>query len=123
MMWSYNTNVMGPYGLWWYEENNIPWDIIIVNNRFTKFKDVERKKYKEVYYGGRIDTYCDNTDDPDWDYYMPELSLPIMSSENFARFDNWLDNFKSEKLLSFEDLKILFEKDNGELVLFKEHRK
>lgn len=122
-MWSYNTNVMGPYGLWWYEENNIPWDIIIVNNRFTKFKDVERKKYKEVYYGGRIDTYCDNTDDPDWDHYMPELSLPIMSSENFARFDNWLDNFKSEKLLSFEDLKILFEKDNGELVLFKEHRK
>lgn len=44
--WSYNTNMMGPFGLWWFEENNIPYIIKIINNKFTNFKDVKTKTYE-----------------------------------------------------------------------------
>ena len=121
-MWSYSTNVMGPFGLWWYEENGIPFEIEIMNNKYTDFKDVERKKYLKKYYGGRIDTYCTNTNDPDYDHYMPEVGLPIMEASEFAKFDQWVDKFHSERLLSFNELKEEYEKEFGEeLIVFEKY--
>lgn len=120
-MWTYNTNVMGPFGLWWYEENNVPYEMVTINNRFTNYKDVERKNYLLSYYGGRIDTYCSNPDDKDYDHYMPELGLPIMEAKYFAKFDEWLDTVKTDSLVTFEDLKQMYEEETKEtLLIFKD---
>lgn len=119
-MWAYRTNFMGPTGLWWYEENNIPFEILVINNQFTDYRDKEYKHYLEQYYGGRIDCYCSNPHDPDYDHYNRELSLPIMNGENYRQFSDWLDTFKSVSFVdSFEKLKEYYEFEmNTELILF-----
>lgn len=114
-MWSYSTNVMGPAGTWWFEENNIPYQEVVVNNRFTGHQDEIRRIYDE-YYGGRIDTYCDDPKDPDYCKYSPEVDLPIMPGEHFQRFDQWLNGFSSKRLMQFEELKAEYEKQTGELL-------
>lgn len=110
-MWTYSTNCMGPYGLWWYEENNIPF--VEVKRFSTLFdKEIVSKNY-EPWFGGRIDCYCDNPEDPDYDHYHPELGLPIMDAESYHRFSTFLDKFKSCKLMTFRELKEQFEEVNG----------
>ena len=103
MKFTYSTNCMGPYGLWWYEENNIPFTTSIANNRFTNFKDVEQKHY-EMWYGGRIDVYSG-------EHYPDELDLPIMNAESYGRFSDWLDKYSSSELKSFDELRELFENE------------
>ena len=118
MSWKYGTNVMGPYGLWWYEKNNIPFRIEVINNRFTDFKDTEHKVY-ENWFGGRIDCYCSDTEDPYYDPFNRELSLPIMKPKSLKKLDEWLKTYISE---SFNpDLLMTFEEQTGyTLELFKE---
>lgn len=119
-MWTYSTNIMGPYGLCWFEQNNIPYTSKITNNRFTDFKDVEYKTY-EQWYGGRIDCYCSTIEDPDYDHHKPELGLPIMSTESLGKFQEYLETFKSCRLLEFGELKYIFESvSNYKLNIFKE---
>ena len=124
MSWSYSTNVMGPYGLWWYEQNNIPFEIIQVPaSKLLNLPAYERKHYLETYYGGRIDCYCSNPDDPDYDPYNRETYLPIMIGPEFAKFDAWLDQHTSDHLQQFDELRSLYEQETGnKLILFKENR-
>lgn len=119
-MWTYSTNFMGPAGLWWYEENNIPF---IIEKKFSKIfeKEIEFKTYLKQYAGGRIDCYCNNIKDPDYDPYNRELFLPIMESESFNIFSDWLDKLKTKNLLFEKELFTLFFKEtNIKLKFFNE---
>ena len=49
--------------------------------------------------GGRIDIYG-VPDEP----YPLEYSLPIMRTEDWNEFSDWLDKFASEELLTYEQL-------------------
>lgn len=122
MSWTYSTNVMGPFGLWWFEENNIPFKIIIVNNRWTDFKDIKTKQY-ETWFGGRIDCYCDNQEDPEYDRYGRELILPIMKGDCYALFSNWLDKQITNSLVSNEYLFKKYETETGNKLIFHESEK
>lgn len=114
MKYTYSTNMMGPM-MHWYESNNIPYTIRIANNKFTNFKDEERKCY-EQWYGGRIDIYGGPG-------YPDETGLPIMSAESYARFSQWLETYSSTELKSFEELRELFEtQENFKLVIFDESK-
>ena len=116
-MWSYSTNCMGPYGLWWFEKYNIPYTTKIVNNQWTKFQDTEYKTY-EQWYGGRIDCRCDDENDPDYDPYGAELNLPIMDAESYGKFSDWLFNYTSERLSTSEKLFEQFEKETEHKINF-----
>lgn len=107
-MWTYSTNMMGVFGIWWYKENNIPFTI---SKRYSKYfdKEIEFTTY-EQWYGGRIDCYCDNTDDVDYDIYGTEVSLPIMDSQSYSAFSDWLDSVKTDRLYMFEELQGMFER-------------
>lgn len=119
--WSYSTNLMGPAALHWYENNNIPYTEI---TKFSKLfnKEVTYKNY-EQYAGGRIDAYCSDITDKDYDPYGVNLNLPIMKAESYGRFSEWLMKFKSERLYSFEELRASFEKTNNKLEIFEEKEK
>lgn len=112
--WTYNTNMMGPM-LHWYEANNIPYIIKISNNKFTDFKDVPRKVY-EQWYGGRIDAHCSDINDIDYDHYGRETSLPIMDSESYGNFSDWLSKFSSVRFLEFSELKNIYENETGNIL-------
>lgn len=110
MKYTYSTNMMGPM-LHWFQTNNIPYTIKIVNNKFTNFKDEERKVY-EPWYGGRIDIYCDSG-------YPDETGLPIMSGESYGRFSLWLQTYTSEQIKTFKELRELFESEEDfKLIIF-----
>lgn len=107
-MWTYSTNLMGPFGLWWYEQNEIPYEIKKVKSElFPNHPETERKIYLETWFGGRIDCYCNDENDKDFDPYGQELPLPIMKAEHYSLFSDWLENIKTNSFI--EDEKILFE--------------
>lgn len=106
-MWTYNTNIMGPM-THWYETNNIPYTIKKIDSSI--FGKKEYKDY-ELYHGGRIDCYCDNQKDPDYDPYNRELSLPIMKSESVYYLNKWLETYKSESFN--KNLLKTFEEETG----------
>lgn len=112
-MWTYSTNIMGPFGLWWYEENNIPY---IEEEYSSPFGSGKRKKYLELWVGGRIDCYCTNPEDSDYDRYGVELSLPIIDSESEYKLSEWLETYSSEKLE--ENILGIFEKETGFKIIY-----
>jgi hypothetical protein len=89
-MISYSTNWMGPIDPGWYEERGI---------------DPE----KDYWSGGRIDIYgLDETE-----YYggRHEYSLPIMDGVSWNRFSDWLENYETIELKTYEQLLSAFEAD------------
>ena len=111
-MVSYSTNMMGPYGLWWFEENNIPYkEYELTSTIVNPGKPFKYKKY-EHWFGGRIDCYSS-----DW-HYPEELGLPIMDGKSYGKFSEWLDNFTSEELVTQEYLFETFEKETGHKIRF-----
>lgn len=112
-MWTYNTNFMGPM-LHWYETNNIPY---VEREEFSTLfnKPIMYKSY-EQYAGGRIDCYCTDSEDLDYDPYGVELELPIMKADSFNRFSEWLHKFKSKKLHTFAELKQMYEDTSGNIL-------
>lgn len=119
MSWTYSTNYMGP-AMHFYELHNIPYT---EHTEFSKLlnKEITFKTYHKEYAGGRIDAYCNDISDPDYSHYGAETSLPIMEAEDYLKFSYWLDNFKSDKFLHFEEIRRLFEKDTSYILrLFEE---
>lgn len=93
-MWKYRTNCMGPYSLKWYDDNKI--------------------SYSDIHIGGRIDCFNNKN------FKRSEIDWPIMRAKDAQNFIFWLKTFKSKKLLTFEELKIIYESEtNEELKLFK----
>lgn len=105
-IWSYSTNLMGPMNHW-YETNKIPFKILLT--KATKYNSKGRKKVYKQYSCGRIDCYCNNEDNQNYSHYGEEIGLPIMTSDSFSPFSNWLDSFTSRKLLSFKEIQIIYE--------------
>jgi hypothetical protein len=110
---------MGVYGLWWYEQNNIPYT---VGKHYSQLfnKEVEYRNY-EQWYGGRIDCHCNNYDDTDYERYGVELGLPIMDNESYYRFSEWLNSVSTISLVNTEELIQLYEyKTNHKLRLWED---
>jgi len=102
-MVNYSTNWMGPISIRWYEDNNIPYEEVTKYNRILK-KEVTFKNWKENWSGGRIDIRG-VPGEPHGDEY----GLPIMRTEDWNDFSDWLDGLDSEKVLSFENIVMLYE--------------
>ena len=91
-MISYSTNWMGPIDLGWYERNGV---------------DYEKVKYS----GGRIDIYGV----PD-EIYPLEHSLPLMRTEDWNLFSDWLDDFETETLLELDEILEEYRQDTGHVI-------
>ena len=113
----YSTNFMGPISMDWFRERGLtemvdkeittPMEAQIYNANIGD--TVQTEDIAESWYGGRIDIYgLDETE-----YYggMSEYSLPIMDGPSYAKFQDWLEEYTSEELTSFEDLCIIFERE------------
>jgi hypothetical protein len=90
----YSTNWMGPIDLGWYERNGV---------------DYEKVKYS----GGRIDIR-DDTKEGYAGWY--EYSLPLMRTEDWNLFSDWLDDYASEELVSLEDILSDYREDTGHVI-------
>lgn len=86
----YSTNWMGPIRQSWLEEHGSDWS------------------------GGRIDAYGG-----DLGPYGDEVGLPIMKTEDWNRFSEWLDDFWSIELYTLEEiLNEYYSEDNPEIIWF-----
>lgn len=128
MSWTYSTNMMGPM-LHWYESNNIPYTLSEgYYSEFLKEENgeprwIEPYKTYEQYAGGRIDCYCNDPEDPDFDHYGRETGLPIMEAKIYQEFSDWLDDVVTERFQEFDDLKEMYENETGKkLILFRENK-
>jgi len=93
-MISYSTNWMGPIDLGWYERNGV---------------DYEKVKYS----GGRIDIRDDTKSGYNgWDEY----SLPLMRTEDWYDFSDWLDDLETETLWSFEKIIEEYRQETGHVI-------
>ena len=89
-MYTYSTNWMGPINQKWIEENGNQWA------------------------GGRIDIY--GGDEP----YPGEISVPLIHKYDWWDLTNFLDTLSTEKMLSWEEIKTLYEETNPKIRFFKE---
>ena len=112
MAWTYSTNYMGPAGLWWYEENNIPYMEVTTYSKI--FDEETTVKVYEQYAGGRIDCRCDDESDPDYSHYGDELGVPILPASEWNKLSDWCDNLVTDSLLTWEELAKRYEEDTGE---------
>ena len=99
MKYTYSPNMMGPASTKWYEDNNIPYNIIM-----------ERKRYTE-YAGGRIDIHCETCQ---WQ----EIACPIMIGTDWNLLHDFCDEFESDKQLNEVEFFDEFEKWLGRPVNF-----
>ena len=100
-MITYSTNMMGPYHTSWYEDNNIPY---VEGKTFvSKYtgKSITPKDY-EQYAGGRIDIY--GLDESEHWGGKSEYSVGVMKTESWNLLSDYLDDYESSELVSYEDL-------------------
>lgn len=116
-MISYSTNMMGPISLDWFRDRDLieEIDVVVKNDiqarvyRASVGDTVTGQRITESWCGGRIDIYgLDETE-----YYggMSEYSLPIMDAESWDRFSDWLDEYETSELKTYEQLLSDFEAD------------
>jgi len=86
-MITYSTNWMGPINSKWIEEHGDCWA------------------------AGRIDIYG-VPNEP----YPIEYGLPPMHNEDWASFSEWLDDFETERLFSFDELVAQYEQESGTVI-------
>jgi len=92
-MIQYSTNMMGPVSLDWYRERGLL---------------DESGQPKEYWAGGRIDIYG-----VPGEHYPIEYALPIMNGESWNIFSDWLDEYETKELVSFEQIINMFETKTG----------
>jgi len=110
-MVTYSTNWMGPISTNWYKERGL---LRTVSRKIIEEGDVSEIVGYEVttqYSGGRIDIYGV----PD-EHYPLEYGLPVMHGEDWNALSDWLDEFKSEEQVPYDELITLFEKDYGKKI-------
>ena len=119
-MITYSTNWMGPISLDWFRKRGLTQEVSVVleeDQRFGDLKAGDTWTYAEItthYAGGRIDI---RGLDPEkywngWDEY----SLSPMHGEDWNALSDWLDEFKSEEQVPYDELITLFEKDYGKKI-------
>jgi hypothetical protein len=103
----YSTNWMGPIVTKWYDDNNIPYtmETILVSTTPREYK-----KYKS-YSCGRIDIYgLDEEEFYDGKY---EYGLAPMETESWNILSEFLNEYKSIELASYDDLIYEFKTQTG----------
>lgn len=106
----YSTNWMGPISLDWYVKNGYTERRMI---QHPEGHDIEVDHIVTRWAGGRIDVY--GTDEP----YPEEIGVPIMTEEDWGKFGSWLGEFKSESILTLEQLVNLYEKNNPKITWWR----
>ena len=99
-MINYSTNWMGPIATRWYEDRNIPFEI-----RETSGKILPKTEYKhflESYSCGRIDIY--GLDEDEYWGGKSEYGVGVMKTESWNLLSDYLDDYESRELVSYEDL-------------------
>jgi len=102
---SYSTNWMGPVATRWYEENNIPYVLKTTSGKFGPVK--EYKDFTESYSCGRIDIR--GLDEEEYYCGQSEYGVAPMRTEDWNALGDWLDELKTEALLSYNTLIQQFE--------------
>jgi hypothetical protein len=115
----YSTNLCGPISMDWFRDRGLT---RMVDIKITT--PMEARIYKanigdtvrvedvtEYWCGGRIDIY--GLDETEHYGGMSEYGLPIMDGESWNKLSEWLDEYTSEELTSFEDLIIIFERETN----------
>jgi len=95
-MIQYSTNMMGPVSLDWYRERGLL---------------DESGQPKEYWAGGRIDIYG-----VPGEHYPIEYALPIMDGTSWNLFSDWLDEYKTIELKTFNQLLSAFEADTDHVI-------
>lgn len=101
-------NMMGVYGLYWYEKNNIPYIMECRPNRFSEDGWLERKVYDKTYCCGRIDIHG-----------IPEepfglaYGVDVMEAESWGLLQQWLTCLSLQHLPTKEELFSKFKSDTG----------
>lgn len=108
-MITYSTNWMGPVSTKWYEDNEIPYVLKKTSGKVLPV--TEYKEYTESYYGGRIDIYGLSEEDH-WGG-RSEYGIGLMKGESWNKLSDFLDNYKTEDLVSPDVLLDAFEKETG----------
>ena len=121
-MISYSTNFMGPININWYHKRGLTYEVSYVYEEGRSVYPIGVRpgdvvKYTEIttkYAGGRIDI---RGLDPE-EYYngCSEYGLDIMHGEDWNALSRWLDDFKSEEQVPYDELIALFEKDYGKKI-------
>lgn len=111
-MITYSTNWMGPISTRWYEDNNIPYVLKMSSGRLGPIK--EYKSYTESYSGGRIDIY--GLDEEEYWGGKHEYGIGVMRTEDWNALSKWLNNLRTPKLHTYNELICNFEKDYGQLI-------
>ena len=101
-MISYSTNWMGPISLDWFRERGL-------TQMVGDLEDVT-----EYWCGGRIDIY--GLDEVEYYGGRHEYSLPIMDGVSWNLFSDWLDNYETIELKTYEQLLSAFEADTDHVI-------
>jgi len=115
----YSTNMMGPISIDWYRKRDLTHMVdkeIVTPMEAQIYKanigdTVRVEDVTEYWCGGRIDIY--GLDETEHYGGMSEYSLPIMDGQSWEKLSEWLDEYTSEELTSFEDLVIIFKKETN----------
>lgn len=116
-MISYSTNWMGPISLDWFRDRGLTQmvDVEVTDEHMANRLNVNMgdtvpmEDVTEYWSGGRIDIYgLDETE-----YYggRSEYGLPIMDGESWNVFSDWLENYETIELKTYEQLLSAFEAD------------
>lgn len=95
---TYSTNLMGPMSRDWYDERGLDPD-------------------KEIWCGGRIDIY--GLDESQYYGGKSEYALPMMDGESWGLFSQWLENYETNDLRTFDQLIYAFEWSTRHKILWE----
>jgi hypothetical protein len=125
-MITYSTNWMGPISIDWFRDRGLT-KVVTLTVESEMQRDILRRSRPDIevgdtfereeittYYGaGRIDIRDDTKHGYDgWNEY----SLPPMHGEDWNSFSEWLDDFTTERLFSFDELIAQYEQESGTVI-------
>ena len=99
-MITYSTNWMGPISTRWYEDRRIPFEWKETSGKI--FEKTQYRHYLESYSCGRIDIY--GLDEQEHWCGRSEDSVAPMRTESWNLLSDYLDDYESSELVSYEDL-------------------
>ena len=102
---------MGPVSLDWYQSRGLTEKTKI---RLFNGEDTEIDMITQRWAAGRIDAY--GTEDP----YPQEISVPLMSGEDWVRFSEWIRGVRTDEVYTLEQLVEIFEQTNPKISWWRE---